>query len=217
MNNDHWQATQRYCEALSSEPDAVLKALQRETYLKTLAPQMSTGPAQGALLRMLSCLQQPVCILEVGTFTGYGSICLARGLQPQGQLHTIEANRELAYLSNKYFELAGLQQSIVQHQGDALAIIPTLNLRYDLVYLDGNKQQYPQYYDLLIERVRVGGLILADNVLWSGKVVQGADDADTRAMDAFNRKIHSDPRVSQVLLPLRDGLMMIRKENSNPI
>lgn len=213
--NTLWKATQRYCESLSSEPDALLQALQRETHLKTLAPQMSTGPLQGAMLRLLSQLQQPRYALEIGTFTGYGSLCLAAGLHPGGELHTIEANRELAYISSKYFALAGRQDCIVQHTGDALEILPSLPYPFDLVYLDGNKLQYALYYDLVIDQMPAGGLLLADNVLWSGKVVQGATDSDTQALNSFNQKVYEDPRVSQVLLPLRDGLLLVRKETTS--
>jgi caffeoyl-CoA O-methyltransferase len=215
--NTLWKATQQYCESLSSEPDALLQALQRETHLKTLAPQMSTGPLQGAFLRLLSKLQQPHYVLEIGTFTGYGSLCLAAGLRPGGELHTIEANRELAHISKKYIALAGLQDCIIQHTGDALEILPALPHPFDLVYLDGNKLQYPQYYDLVIDQMPDGGLLLADNVLWSGKVVQGVMDSDTRALNSFNQKVYEDPRVSQVLLPLRDGLLLVRKESNSAL
>jgi len=200
-----------YCEKHSSQPTEILGALERETYLKTIAPQMLSGHLQGGFLSLLSCLMQPKMILEIGTFTGYASICLAKGLCEGGRLHTIEVNEELAYICRKYFNKAGLQEKIELHVGDAKAIIPTLNKTFDLVFIDAGKGDYAFYYDLVFDKVRRGGILLADNVLWRGKVVEPARDADTLLIDQFNKKVQQDPRVENLLLSLRDGLMIARK------
>jgi len=203
-----------YCEAHSSPPDPVLYELERETNLKTLAPQMASGPLQGQFLTLLSQLLRPETILEIGTFTGYAAICLAKGLAPGGKLHTIEVNEELEYISRKYFEKAGLSDKIIPHTGDAKQIIPTLPGTFDLVFIDAGKLDYAHFYDLVFDRVRPGGLLLADNVLWSGKVIQGETDKHTLQLDAFNKKIRDDDRVDNLLLPIRDGMMIVRKKNS---
>ncbi len=201
-----------YCEAHSTPPGAVLHELERETHLKTLAPQMLSGAWQGQFLKMLSQLMQPQTILEIGTFTGYAAICMAQGLAPGGQLHTIEPNAELAHIIRKYIDKAGLNDMIQLHIGRGEEVIPTLQTTFDLVFIDAGKQQYEQFYELVIERVRPGGLILADNVLWSGKVADTADDPDTLTLRAFNDRVQADPRVENVMLPLRDGVLMIRKK-----
>lgn len=205
------KAIYRYCEAHSSLPHRALAELERETHLKTIAPQMMSGQLQGQLMRMLVRLLQPRRILEIGTFTGYGAICLASGLGPEGRLITLEINEEYKRFWDKYFPLAGLQDRIEVRIGDAFDLIPTLPGPFDLVYLDSNKVDYPALFDLVFDRVAPGGLILADNVLWGGKVVNPNPDADTRVLDAFNQKIASDGRVEQLILPLRDGLMLIQK------
>ncbi|HMP12893.1 MAG TPA: O-methyltransferase [Saprospiraceae bacterium] len=201
-----------YCEAHSTPPGAVLHELERETHLKTLAPQMLSGAWQGLFLKMLSQLMRPQTILEIGTFTGYAAICMAQGLAPGGQLHTIEPNTELAHIIRKYIDKAGLNDMIQLHIGRGEEVIPTLQIAFDLVFIDAGKQQYEQFYELIIERVRPGGLILADNVLWSGKVADTADDPDTLTLRAFNDMVQADPRVENVMLPLRDGVLMIRKK-----
>ncbi len=201
-----------YCEAHSTPPGAVLHELERETHLKTLAPQMLSGAWQGQFLKMLSQLMQPQTILEIGTFTGYAAICMAQGLAPGGQLHTIEPNAELAHIIRKYIDKSGLNDMIQLHIGRGEEVIPTLQTTFDLVFIDAGKQQYEQFYELVIERVRPGGLILADNALWSGKVADTADDPDTLTLRAFNDRVQADPRVENVMLPLRDGVLMIRKK-----
>ncbi|HMQ86261.1 MAG TPA: O-methyltransferase [Flavilitoribacter sp.] len=211
MNDPFSRAIDQYCEAHTAPADSVLYELERETYLKTLAPQMLSGRLQGAFLSLISRLIHPKAILEIGTFTGYGSICLARGLADDGQLHTLEANRELEHIIRKYITKAGLAEKIRLHLGNALEIIPTLSGPFDLVFIDAGKQDYSAYFDLIIGRIRPGGLMLADNVLWSGKVLEPEQDEDTRALHAFNQKITTDPRVENLILPLRDGLMMARK------
>ncbi len=199
------------CEQYSSEPLPLLRELERETWLKTLSPQMISGQLQGQLLSLLSCLMKPQAILEIGTFTGYSAICLAQGLGEGGVLHTIEANPELSYLSQKYFERAGLEDKIRLHVGDAKVIIPALLSPFDLVFIDAGKQDYSFFYDLVFEKVKPGGLILADNVLWSGKVAAKASDKDTQAIQAFLIKVQNDRRVQCLLLPVRDGILVARK------
>lgn len=172
---------------------------------------MLSGPLQGRFLALISRLIQPQCVLEIGTFTGYGAHCLAEGLLPEGVLHTIEGNRETAYLINKYIKKASLEEQIQLHLGDANAIIPTLPGPFDLVFMDANKREYAAYFDLVADKVRPGGLILADNVLWSGKVVEGTPDQDTRMLDAFNKQVLADPRFTNLILPLRDGLLIAQR------
>ena len=201
----------KYCETNSTQHSEILNALERETNLKTLAPQMLSGQLQGTFLSMLSKILQPKVIVEIGTFTGYSAICLAQGLAKGGTLHTIEANPELQVISQKYFEQAKLTTKINLHTGKAEDILSTLDLSFDLVFIDAAKTLYPLFYDLVIDKVPSGGIILADNALWSGKVLAENKDADTQAIHNFNQKIQADERVENVLLPLRDGIMMIRK------
>jgi predicted O-methyltransferase YrrM len=204
-----------YCERHSSEPSQLLYELERETHLKTLAPQMMSGRLQGQLLQLISQLQNPGCILEIGTFTGYAAICLAQGLQEGGVLHTIEVNAELEYLIQKYLRKAQLVEKVHLHIGDAKEIVPQLDQSFDLVFLDAGKQHYAEYYDLVFDRVRPGGLIIADNVLWSGKVANPAlveKDTDTKMLHEFNKKVQNDERVENLILPLRDGLLIARKK-----
>lgn len=203
-----------YCEAWSEPQGSLLYELERETYLKTLAPQMMSGALQGQLLAMLSRLVKPERALEIGTFTGYAAICLAQGLAPGGKLLTVEANPELEHLIRKYLRKAALEDKVELHIGDALELIPELPGHFDLVFIDAGKQYYRVYYDLIIDRVRPGGLILADNVLWSGKVADEAlreKDTDTRLLHEFNAYLHADSRVESLLLPIRDGLLAARK------
>lgn len=200
-----------YCEAHTTLPLPELYELERETHLRTLSPQMLSGQVQGQLLTMLATLAQPKTALEIGTFTGYASICIAKGLPPNGMLHTIEINPELASISQKYFLKTGLADRITVHVGDARKVIPTLNLNFDLVFLDAAKFDYQFYYTTVMERLNMGGLLIADNVLWDSKVVEKSGDADTQNMDAFNKMVHSDERVENLMLPLRDGLMVARR------
>ncbi len=204
---------EQYCEKHTTPPSPLLDALLRETHLKTLAPQMASGHLQGTLLRFLSRMIQPATVLEIGSFTGYATLCLLEGLLPKGKIHTIEVNPELAYLVRKYIERAGATDRIQLHLGDAKKIIPTIDATYDLVFIDAGKMNYPQYYDLIIDRVNPGGYILADNVLWDGKVIRTEKDRDSEILDFFNKKIHQDPRVENILLPIRDGLMLARKSD----
>ncbi|MEY4135030.1 MAG: O-methyltransferase [Saprospiraceae bacterium] len=206
------KALYEYCEAHSSPLPDVLYALERETNLKTLSPQMMSGRLQGGLLRLLSSLLRPRVALEIGTFTGYGALCLAEGIASDGVLHTIEANPELEQIIRKYIRIAGKEAVVQLHIGRAQAVIPTLPGFFDLVFIDAGKQDYAVYYDLIIERVAPGGLILADNVLWGGKVLDPVPDQDTRIMQGFNEVLAADPRVEALMLPLRDGLTIARRK-----
>lgn len=202
---------QKYVADHTSPETELLKKLTRDTYAKVLMPRMLSGHVQGRYLAMLSQLIRPENILEVGTYTGYSAICLSEGLRPEGKLVTIDVNEELESRVRNYFSEAGLTEQIDYRIGDAAQIIPALDLTFDLVFIDADKENYSKYYDLVFDKVRPGGLILADNVLWSGMVVKPKPDKDTRALLEFNQKVMADPRVENLLLPLRDGIMMIRK------
>ena len=205
------QKLTEYCEEHTTPQSELLHELERETNLKTLAPQMTSGHLQCHFLTLLSQLMQPKAILEIGTFTGYATICLAKGLEKDGIIHTIEVNEELEYLSKKYFEKSGLKDKIKQHIGDAKEIIPTLKETFDIVFLDAGKLDYPSFYDMVFDKVKSGGLILSDNVLWSGKIVNGATDKHTKQLDFYNKKLLNDERIEHIILPFRDGLGIARK------
>ncbi len=201
-----------YAEALSGPIPDYLLEVERQTFLKTLAPQMLSGRLQGRLLAMLSRLLRPRSILEVGTFTGYSALCLAEGLAPEGRLHTIEGDPEMAFWAQRHFAASPYAQRIALYTGQATEVIQTLPQTFDLVFLDGDKQGYVGYFDSLIERLRPGGLLLADNILWDGRVqASGKKDPDVRALRAYNDLVAGDRRVDVVVLPLRDGLSIARK------
>lgn len=205
---------QDYAEAHSATEPELLSRLNRETWANVLIPRMLSGHLQGRILSMFSHMLRPETILEIGTYTGYSALCLAEGLQPGGHLHTIDINEELAPMINRYVSESGRQDQITLHIGHALHIIPNIPGNFDLVFIDADKENYSHYFDLVIDRLRPGGIIIADNVLWSGKVIdpdQRRNDEETAALDAYNRKIQSDPRVENVLFPVRDGLMIARK------
>ncbi len=198
-----------------SEPEsAILKKINRDTHANILMPRMLSGHMQGNLLSMLSQMIQPEKILEIGTYTGYSAVCLAQGLKENGQLHTIDINEELESRVRSFFDEAGLANKINYYIGNALTIIPTINETFDIVFIDADKKNYSAYYDLVFDKVRKGGYIIADNVLWSGKVLSPSEkmDTDTKLIDEFNKKIHTDTRVEHMLLPVRDGLMIARKK-----
>ena len=198
----------------SSPESEVLYDLNRHTHLNVVQPRMLSGHLQGKILEMISCMIRPEYILEIGTFTGYSAICLARGLKQNGKLITLEIDDELEHISLGYFNKAGLQNVIELIIGDALAIIPGINYKFDLVFIDGNKKDYIKYYNLIIEKVNSGGFILADNVLWDGKVTDPSekDDPDTKAIIEFNKYVCNDKRVENVILPVRDGINIIKKK-----
>ena len=197
----------------TSPEDPVLAELNRETWVLTVHPQMLAGHLQGKILEMISRMLKPSRILEIGTFTGYSSICLAKGLVENGQLITIEKDDEITDFAEKYISMSGKADSIKLLRGDAREIIPTLNHSFDLVFLDAEKDEYLDYYEHVFPKVTAGGFILADNVLWGGKVIQEPENGDhyTGGILAFNEHIRQDKRVEQVILPVRDGIMLIRK------
>jgi predicted O-methyltransferase YrrM len=201
----------QYIEAHTRPESDLLSKINRETHAQVLKSRMLSGHVQGRFLSMISKMIQPKVILEIGTYTGYSALCLAEGLGAGGKLITIDINEELENRVRNYFRQSGLAGQIDYQVGDARKIIPTLNETFDLVFIDADKENYSLYYDLVIDRLPAGGIILADNVLWSGKVVQPKPDKDTLAILAFNEKIQRDPRVENLLLPLRDGVMMVRK------
>ncbi|HZL08710.1 MAG TPA: O-methyltransferase [Prolixibacteraceae bacterium] len=197
---------------ISPEED-FLYELDRETNLKVLGSRMLSGHLQGQILSMISCMIKPQCILEIGTFTGYSALCLAKGLAEGGQLHTIEIDDELETIAQKYFLKSGLSDRIFQHIGDARQVIPTMNLSFDLVFMDANKRDYCDYYHLIFDQIPVGGFLIADNILWNGKVVdpECSNDEQTQGILAFNDLVQNDPRVKNVILPVRDGIMLVQK------
>ncbi|MBN2867398.1 MAG: O-methyltransferase [Flavobacteriaceae bacterium] len=203
-----------YVVAHSEEEPELLQKLTRETYQKILQPIMLSGPYQGRVLSMLSKLVRPKTILELGTFTGYATLCLAEGLDKSGQIHTIDINEELHDFQRKYFDKSDYGDQIIQHTGSALDIIPELDTTFDLVFIDADKPNYVNYFHLIIEKLNPGGIILSDNVLWHGKVIQPLDEKDTstKAVLEFNTLLKEDHRIETVLLPIRDGLTISRKK-----
>lgn len=198
---------------LTCEPEPeLLKHINRETHLKVLKPRMLSGHYQGRVLSMVSKLISPKRILEIGTYTGYATLCLAEGLAENGEIHTIEVNPELVEMIENNFSKSALKSKIHFYSGDARQIIPTLDEVWDLVFIDADKANNSTYYDLVFDRVRQGGVILTDNVLWSGKVLEkGKTDKDTSTINQFNQKVANDPRVEKLILPIRDGVFVIRK------
>jgi predicted O-methyltransferase YrrM len=193
---------------------SVLVELNHETWEKVLIPRMLSGHLQGRVLSMLSYMIKPKTILEIGTYTGYSAICMAEGLQKGGKIHTIDINEELETMVNGYIEKSNLKNTIINHIGNAIDIIPTLTEPIDLVFIDADKTNYSNYYDLVFDKVNTGGYIIADNVLWSGKVTEKREelDADTIALIDYSEKVNNDDRVQNVLFPIRDGLMIVRKK-----
>lgn len=208
INEDLQNLLLQYCEPESE----LLQRINRETNLKVLMPRMLSGHYQGRVLSMLSKLISPLRILEIGTFTGYATLCLAEGLQPDGKLITLDVNVELEDMVRRNFADSPYEKQIVYQLGDAMINIPQLNEVFDLVFIDADKKNNGNYYDLIIEKVRTGGLIIVDNVLWSGKVLSNHQDKDTRNIVTFNDKIAADPGVEKLILPVRDGLFVIRKK-----
>ena len=201
-----------YIANSSEDEPELLQELTRETHLKVIQPRMITGHFQGRVLSMLSKIINPKYILEIGTYTGYSALCLAEGLQSEGELHTIEVNEELQEMQRRYFDKSGLGSQIKQHIGDALDIVPSLNQTFDLVFIDAQKVNYDAYFEAVIKKTKPGSIILSDNVLWSGKVVEPVQKSDkaTAALLKYNQKLKEDPRVETVLLPIRDGLTLSR-------
>ena len=204
---------ERYIEEHTSPEDTVLRDLHRRTYLSTCNPRMLSGPSQGKFLEMLCNMLMPRNILEIGTFTGYSAICMARGAMPHVHVDTVEVNDELEGTIRQAFAHANLEGHIDLHIGDARELLPSLGRTYDFIYVDGDKRHYPDYLRLALPKLRPGGYMLADNVLWGGKVYapEAPDDAHTRAVMDFNRMVANNPDVDNVLIPSRDGLILIRK------
>ena len=204
---------EEYCIAHSMPEDELLQELVRYTHLHVMHPRMLSGHLQGRLLSMVSQMLHPRRILEIGAFTGYSTLCLAQGLAPDGILHTIERNDELEAICRKFIAISRYAQQIQLHIGDALQVIPAFTEIFDLVFIDGDKREYTDYFYAVVDQVRSGGFIIADNVLWDGKVVEEpvANDTQTQGIIRFNDTVQRDPRVENLLLPLRDGLMICRK------
>ena len=194
-----------------NEPE-LLQQLTRETWQKVLAPRMSSGHYQGRVLSIISKLIHPKNILEIGTFTGYAALCLAEGMQANGTLDTIDINEELYDIQRKYFDASGYGNQIIQHTGNAVDIIPELTTSFDLVFIDADKSNYKTYLELLVPKLTSGAVILSDNVLWSGKVVEKVNpkDIDTKALLQYNKILKEHPKLETVLLPIRDGLTISR-------
>jgi len=203
---------ENYIEKHSEKEPELLAALNKETYQKVLLPRMLSGHFQGRVLSMLSKLIRPLNILEIGTYTGYSALCLCEGMQESGTLHTIDIKEELVDFQRKHFDKSPWGSQIVQHLGEALDIIPTLDIQFDLVFIDADKENYINYFELIVPKMNKGGIILSDNVLWSGKVLEPLDikDISTKILLEYNLLLKNDPRVETVLLPIRDGLTVSR-------
>ena len=206
------QELEDYIEQHSAKEPELLAALNKETYQKILLPRMLSGHFQGRVLSMLSKLIRPINILEIGTYTGYATLCLCEGMQETGQIHTIDIKEELVDFQRKYFDKSPWGKQIVQHLGEAIAIIPSLEIKFDLVFIDADKENYLNYYELIVPKMNKGGIILSDNVLWSGKVLEPLQkkDLSTKILLEYNNLLKTDPRVETVLLPIRDGLTVSR-------
>ncbi|WP_295834503.1 O-methyltransferase [uncultured Winogradskyella sp.] len=202
-----------YIVSHSETEPKLLQQLTRETYQKILQPIMLSGPYQGRVLSMISKLKSPENIIELGTFTGYSTLCLAEGLAKEGTIHTIDINEELEDFQRKYFDKSSYSEQIIQHVGNALEIIPKINVMFDLVFIDADKPNYSNYFHLIIDKLNSGGIILSDNVLWHGKVIEKLDpkDKSTKAVLDYNILLKNDPRIETVVLPIRDGLTISRK------
>lgn len=203
-----------YVVAHSEDEPELLQQLNRETYQKILQPRMLSGHYQGRVLSIISKLINPKNILEIGTYTGYSALCLSEGMQLSGALHTIDINEELVDFQRKYFDKSGYGNQIYQYLGNALDIIPKLDITFDLVFIDADKENYSNYFNVIIDKLKAGGVILSDNVLWSGKVLETTfkkDDTSTPALIEYNALLKDDKRIETVVLPIRDGLTISRK------
>jgi predicted O-methyltransferase YrrM len=205
------EALQNYSEKHTSQESDLLASINRETHAKVLMPRMLSGHLQGRMLAMISNMIKPTHVLEIGTYTGYSAICLCEGIREGGKLVTLDINEELENNERNNFSKAGLSNVIDYRIGNAVDIIPQLAMTFDLVFIDADKENYSNYFNMIIDKVNLGGFIMADNVLWSGKVLDTKQDKDTRAIVSFNDKINKDSRVENVLLPVRDGIMLMRK------
>jgi len=201
-----------YCVNHSIGDSQILTDLYQYTYETESAPQMMCGNMVGGILQLLIQISNSKNILEIGTYTGYSALCMAEGITKNGRLHTIDSNEEVCKFARKYFKQSEYNQNIIQHNGDALEIIPRIDTEFQLVFIDADKENYYNYYNLVMEKLTLGGYIIADNVLWSGKILDSnEEDKETQALRTFNQRIHEDNRVENILLPIRDGLMLCRK------
>jgi len=200
-----------YSNSYTERESQLLADLYRETWANVMNPRMASGHMQGRILSMISKMISPKNIIEIGTYTGYSALCLAEGIKDSGTLHTIDINEECIAIAEKYFKKSSYIHNIQQHIGNALDIIPNLHINFQLAFIDADKENYSSYFDLIIDKMDVGGYIIADNVLWSGKVTKKKKDQDTQSLHDYNKKILSDKRVETLLLPVRDGLMISRK------
>ena len=204
----------KYAESHSQSEPQLLRELSRETHQKVLQPRMISGHFQGRFLSFLSQLTQPDHILEIGTYTGYATLCMAEGLKENGAIHTIEVNEELFNFHKKYFDKSAYKSQIISHIGDAKEIIPLFDFKFDMVFIDANKANYCSYFDLVLPKLRSGGILIADNVLWSGKVLNEnppSKDTETLELKKFNEKVKAAKSLQSLLLPIRDGIMICRK------
>ncbi len=208
------EALDDYVVSHSENEPELLQELTRETYQKILQPRMLSGHYQGRILSMISKIAHPKHILEIGTYTGYSALCLAEGMQSDGQLHTIDINEELFDFQRSYFDKSPYGKQIIQHLGDALEIIPKMNIMFDLVFIDADKDNYPAYFNIIMDKLNTKGIILSDNVLWSGKVIEplNEDDYSTKALLEYNKLLKLDQRIETIVLPIRDGLTISRKK-----
>ena len=212
MNNFINKDILEYSKKYSQQEPEILQELNRETHLKILNPRMLSGFFQGRLLSIISKLIKPKKVLEIGTYTGYSAICIAEGMNKNGIIHTIDKNEELNTIQKKYFKKSGLENNIIQYNGCALDIIPKIEEKFDLIFIDADKENYINYFNLVIDKLNNNGVILADNVLWSGKVINSEDhDLTTNVLREFNKSVNNDNRVETILLPIRDGISIIRK------
>ena len=202
---------EEYIQLKTTDESELLSKLNRETWAKVLMPRMLSGHVQGRVLSLFSNLIKPKNIIEIGTYTGYSALCLAEGISEKGELHTIEINEEHALIAEKYFKESKYQKNIIQHIGSAINIIPKIDKIFQLAFIDADKENYSNYFDLIINKIDINGIIIADNVLWSGKVIESDMDNETKQLDLYNQKIMNDNRVENVLLSVRDGLMICRK------
>ena len=207
------QDEEKYILSHIDEQPVVLKELERYTNINVIHPRMLSGHIQGSLLTMLCKMINPISVLEIGTYTGYSTICMAMGVSQNAHIHTIEINDELENIITKYLEKAGVQSQITLHIGSAIDVIPQIDEMFDLVFIDGDKRQYPQYLDIIFPKLKKGGFIIADNILWGGKPAKSniPDDKYTKGIMDFNDMVKNDNRLEKTILPLRDGLFLIRK------
>jgi caffeoyl-CoA O-methyltransferase len=213
MNNFINKEILEYAELFSQKEPDLLKELNRETNLKILNPRMLSGAYQGRILSMISKLLQPKNVLEIGTYTGYSALCILEGLDPNGTIHTIDKNEELINIQRKYFNKSKKGNKIIRHNGDALNIIPKINESFDLIFIDADKENYINYFNLVINKLNKNGVLISDNVLWSGKVLEKTNNnyVATQTIIKFNKMINNDNRVETIILPIRDGISICRK------